>query len=206
MFHRNYTIEVKAAQGLRKRNCAHVVSGLSAVPPRPANRHIRKLPLSGLGSGPAEYPGIFRPAYVCCGGTLALTPRGQRHITLAVRLHFGLGSAGARDVPFADHMTGRPAGIAHANPVTGTDTDDFEREYARLPSGISGLAAVTERHCLSPQGEFKREWRRISARRFPGNAARLPSETSVSDWPGKWLRGPHNSVHEKFRNCFLLIH
>ena len=51
-----------------------------------------------------------------------------------------------------------------------TDTNDFEREYVRLPSGISMLAAVTERHCLSPQGEFKREWRRISAWRFTGNA------------------------------------
>ena len=54
--------------------------------------------------------------------------------------------------------------------ITETDTDDFEREYVRLPSGITGLAAATERHCLSPKGEFQREWRRISARRFTGNA------------------------------------
>ena len=50
-----------------------------------------------------------------------------------------------------------------------TDTGDFVREYVRLPSGISGLAAATERLCLSPQGEFQREWRRISAWRFTGN-------------------------------------
>ena len=60
--------------------------------------------------------------------------------------------------------------IAGVNLVVGADTDDFVREYVRLPSGISGLAAATERLCLSPKGEFKREWRRISAWRFTGNA------------------------------------
>ncbi|MGO5164552.1 MULTISPECIES: hypothetical protein [unclassified Candidatus Paralachnospira] len=52
---------------------------------------------------------------------------------------------------------------------TETDTDDFVREYVRLPSGISMLAAATERLCLSPKGEFPREWRRIGAWEFAGN-------------------------------------
>ena len=53
--------------------------------------------------------------------------------------------------------------------ITEIDTDDFVREYVRLPSGISRLAADTERLCLSPQGEFQREWRRIGVWKFTGN-------------------------------------
>ena len=34
------------------------------------------------------------------------------------------------------------------------DAVEFRQEYVRLLSGISMLAVVTERHCLSPQGEF----------------------------------------------------
>ena len=47
------------------------------------------------------------------------------------------------------------------NLVAGTegDTGDFGREYVRLLSGISRQATATERLCLSPQGEFQREWR-----------------------------------------------